>query len=87
MKIDVVFNQTKTYNGIKKYYTSLIEGLNSKGNSVNPIALKKYEITIKGRLYGGWQSENFFTLLSIIWISISIFSGNRIHFPFFICSF
>ena len=60
MKIDVVFNQTKSYNGIKKYYTSLIEGLNAKGNSVNPIALKKYEIMVRGKLYGGWQSENFF---------------------------
>jgi hypothetical protein len=60
MKIDMIYNKSNGYNGIERYRIALDSGLKALGVVVNPIMLKKYEIKIKNKYYGGWQTEKLF---------------------------
>ena len=57
MKIKIVYSNTKTYNGIKAYSLNLYNEL-SESMDVALIPLPKIEVSLKGKKYGGWTTQD-----------------------------
>lgn len=53
---NILYQNTKGFNGIKEYSHKLYYGLKQKGMDVKLVPVKRIEIEIKGKKYGGWQS-------------------------------
>ena len=57
MKIKIVYSNTKTYNGIKAYSLNLYNEM-SESMDVALIPLPKIEVSLKGKKYGGWTTQD-----------------------------
>lgn len=69
---NIIYQNTSGFNGIKEYSIKLFAGLRSSGMDVELVPVKRFEIKINGKQYGGWQSMK---LLSYVYA----YHGNITH--------